>query len=235
MRLLFLVLAATVSHTAALAQGAISATAPTDAEVVNRELARGKGNLANPVSGSSFLLPYWTRGQVIMTSGTVPQPWLKYDLAGDRLLWRRPAGDSLELNTNEIAEFSLNDVRGGTYTYRRYLTAKIENPALRIAFFEVRYDAGHAALLRRRSRILLHGNNGPSLVGRSSDKWIETTTYFVKRADNVVEPVRLTNKAVLAALGKEKAPALTAYVTREHLNLSEETDVVMLLKYYDTL
>lgn len=225
-----------LASTTAFAQGAISPTAPTDAEVLNRELAQGKGNLTSNIAGTQFLLPYWTRGTVKMTTGTVPRPWLKYDVAGERLLWRRPTGDSLELNTNEVTEFSLGDsVHGKTYTYRRYLAAKIENLALRTAFFEVCYDDGHAALLRRRNRVLFHGNNGPSLAGRPGDKWIETITYFIKRTDNVVEPVRLNAKSILAALGKEKAPTLTAYATREHLKLSGEMDVVKLLKYYDTL
>ena len=236
MRLLLLPLFVALAHSAALAQGAISATAPTDADVLNRELAKGKGQLAAvPTTGSSFLLPYWAHGNVVMTSGTVPQPWLKYDLGNDQLLWRRPAGDSLELDTSEITEFSLADTRNKTYLFRRYLTAKIENLALRTAFFEVRYDAGRAALLSRHSRTLLHGNNGPSLAGRTSDRWVETTSYFVKRTDNVVEPIRLNAKSIIVALGKEKAPALQAYATREQLNLSEEADVVKLLKYYETL
>lgn len=236
MRLLLVAPFIAFAHFTAFAQGAISATAPTNAEVVNHQLAQGKGNLTLNTSGNRFLLPYWTRGNVKMTTGTVPRPWLKYDVAGERLLWRRPAGDSLELNTNEIAEFSLGDsLRGKAYTYRRYLTARIENVALRTAFFEVRYDAGHAALLLRRNRMLFHNNNGPSLEGRPGDKWIETITYFVKRTDNVIEPVRLSSKSILGALGKEKAAPLNAYVTSEHLKLSEEADVVKLLKYYDTL
>jgi hypothetical protein len=236
MRLLLLAPLLALAHSAAFAQAAISGTAPTDADVLNRELGRGKFHIAANVTGSPLLLPYWVRGTVKMNSGTVPRPLLKYDLAGERLLWRRPTGDSLELNTSEVTEFSLNDsLRGKTYTYRRYLDAKIESLPLRTAFFEVRYDAGHAALLRRRNRVLFRGNNSPSLAGHPGDKWMETTTYFVKRTDNVVEPIRLNSKSILAALGKDKAPALTAYATREHLNLTEETDVIKLLQYYGTL
>ena len=237
MRLLILPLLVGLASPAARAQGAISATAPTDAEVLNRELGKGKGQLgATPVTGSSFLLPYWTRGTVKMTSGTVPQPWLKYDLHGDHLLWRRPSGDSLELNTSAMTEFSLGDsLRGTRYLYRRYLDARIRELPLRTAFFEVRYDAGRSALLRKRSRTLFHTNNGPSLAGRSSDRWVETSDFYLKNADNTIEPIRLNAKAVLAVLGKAKAPALQAYITRESLDLSAEADLVKLLTYYDTL
>lgn len=237
MRLLLFSLFVGLAGPAARAQSAISATAPTNADVLNRELAKGKGQLGDmPVSGSSFLLPYWTRGTVKMTAGTVPQPWLKYDLHGDRLLWRRPSGDSLELNTNAITEFSLGDsLRGTRCLYRRYLDAHIRELPLRTAFFEVRYDAGRSALLRKRSRTLFHGNNGPSLAGRSSDRWVETSVFYLKNTDNIIEPIRLSPKAVLAVLGKAKSPALQAYITRENLDLSAEADLVKLLKYYDTL
>lgn len=237
MRLLFLFIFVGLACPAARAQSAISATAPTNADVVNRELAKGKGQLGDmPVLGNSFLLPYWTRGTVKMTSGTVPQPWLKYDLHGDRLLWRRPGGDSLELNTSAVTEFALGDsLRGTRYVYRRYLDAHIRELPLRTAFFEVRYDAGRSALLRKRNRTLFHANNGPSLAGRSSDRWVETSVFYLKNADNVIEPIRLSAKSILAVLGKGKAPALQAYSTRENLDLSAEADIVQLLKYYDTL
>lgn len=237
MRLLLSLSVVCLASLTARAQSAINPTALTNIEIVNHELAKGKGYTgAMPASGSSFLLPYWTRGTVKMTSGTVPQPWLKYDLHGDRLLWRRPNGDSLELNTSTTTEFSLGDsLRGTRYLYRRYLAARIRELPLRTAFFEVRYDAGRSALLRRRSRTLFHGNNGPSLAGRSGDRWVETSVFYLKNADNVIEPIRLGSKAVLAVLGKAKAPALQGYATREHLDLSAEADIVQLLKYYDTL
>ena len=220
----------------AFAQAALSQTMPTDPEYINRELAKGKGQINVPVVGTPFLMPYWSRGSVLMTTGNVPQPWLKYDLAKGRLLWRRSPADSLELDTSLITEFSLADsLHGKTYTYRRYLSARIASLALRTAFFEVNYDEGKSALLRRRTRTLFSGNNGPSLTGRQASKWLDTSTFFLKHSDNVIDPVKLNAKSVLAVLGKEKAPRLSAFATREGLDLSQQADVVKLLKYYDSL
>ena len=236
MRLLLIPSLVTVACSTALAQGTNRTTEPTNADVVNRALARGKGNVDINVTGSQFLLPYWTRGNVKMPSGAVPRPWLKYDLAGERLLWRRPTGDSLQLNTDQMTEFSLRDsLRGKTYTYRRYLTARIAPLPLRTAFFEVLYDAGHSALLRRCTRVLFHGSNGPSLESHPESKWMETNVFYLKHGDNIIDPVRLKEKSVLTTLGSEKEPALSAYTFREHLNLSKEADVIKLLQYYDTL
>ena len=235
MRLLLLTLSAALTSLAALGQGSAGVAGTSDYETVNRALYRVKGQ-ASAVAGSPFVLPYWTRGNVKMTTGTVPNPWLKYDLAGDRLLWRRPAGDSLELDTNSMTEFSLGDsLRNEKHTYRRYLTSKMADPLLRTAFFEVDYDAGRSALLKRRSRLLYHDSNRPSLMANSLGKWQDNTLYYIRNADNNIEPIRLNSKSVLNVLGKGKASALQAYFTREHLDLSTEAGIIRLLKYYDTL
>lgn len=235
MQFLRLIPCAVLLSTAAMAQSSGGVAATSDNEALNRALYRVKGRSADVV-GTPFLLPFWTRGNVKTTSGAVPRPWLKYDLAGERLLWRRPTGDSLELDTNTITEFSLGDsLRGERHVFRRYLTSKIADPLLRTAFFEVGYDGGRSALLKRRSRLLYHDITRPSLTAKNTSKWQETTLYYLKRGDNVIEPIRLNPKAVLAALGKDKAPVLQAYAAREGLDLSTETDVVKLLQYYDTL
>ena len=218
-----------------MAQGNAGVAGTSDNEAINRALYRVKGRAADVV-GTPFLIPFWTRGNVRMTTGTVPNPWLKYDVAGDRLLWRRPTGDSLELNTNAMTEFSFGDsLRGERHVFRRYLTSKMADPLLRTAFFEVGYDAGRSALLKRRTRLLHHDSARPSLTAKGTSKWQENTLFYLKRTDDVIEPIRLTTKAVLAALGKTNAPVLQAYMARENLDLSTETDVVKLLKYYDTL
>lgn len=214
-----------------------SLTAPTNLEFISQQLGNGKGGPALVgVVGTPDVAPGWTLGRVQTTNGPVGRVWLKYNLATDQLLWRRPVGDSLELNTAQIREFTLGDsLRGTRITLRRYLSARIEAMPLRTAFFEVRYDAGKAALLCQRTKRVVRGGSGPSLTEGRPPSWQETTEYFLKRHDNVILPVRLGEKTVLAALGADHAPDLAAYVKREHLALRKDADVVRLLAYYDTL
>lgn len=213
-------------------------TAPTDLEYISQRLEEKKG-LKTPleVRGTPLLLPYWTRGQVVTSNGPVSAVWLKYNLASGQLLWRRPAGDSLEVNTAGVAEFTLGDsLRGSRVTFRRYLAARIESPALRTAFFEVLYDAGKSALLCQRTKELTHtGTASPSLTAASPPSWHGQSQFFIKRADNAVVPIRLAEKSVLEAVGAGPAPALTAYAKQNHLSFKQEADVAKLLAYYDTL
>lgn len=225
------------SFTASAQMSGRSITAPSNLEVISQALAKGKGAVANlDVQGTPFVTPAWTLGRVQTVNGPVQKVWLKYDLSTDQLLWRRPAGDSLELNTAQIREFVLGDsLKGSRVVVRRYLNARIESLPLRTAFFEVRYDAGKSALLSQRTKRVVRSGGGPSLTEGRPPRWQESTEYFLKRHDNVILPVRLGEKNVLEALGNDQAPALAAYVKRERLTLRKDADVARLLAYYDTL
>ncbi|MBF9239708.1 hypothetical protein I2I05_20110 [Hymenobacter sp. BT683] len=197
-----------------------------------RNSSAGPTTLTDP--SSSHMLPYWTRGTVLPYSGPAEHPWLKYDLVFNKLVSRLPSGESSQVDLDNIKEFSLGDSLLRTQrTYRRYLNARIENPALRLAFFEVRYDAGRAALLCRRSVSEVSDN---SQRGRNSAlRQRVVTTYFIKTPDNNLALVTLAEPAVLAALGPTHAAPMAAYIHRKRLKLTDEADVVELLAYYDTL
>jgi hypothetical protein len=212
--------------------------APTNLEFVSQQLEKGKGSKANTsILGTPLVADSWTSGRVKTLNGTFGPVWLKYNLATKQLIWRRPVGDSLELNTDQISEFTLGDsLKGKHVIFRRYLSARIEALMLRTSFFEVCYDAGRSALLRQRTKLVsASGGGSPSLTEARPPSWQETTQYFVKRADNTVVPVRLNEKALFAALGPEHAAALTTYTKQEKLSLKKEVDISKLLAYYDTL
>lgn len=233
-----LLLAASIGSAVRAQQVGRGTTAPTNLEYISQRLEEKKG-LKNPVEvrGTPLLLPYWTRGRVLTNNGPVSAVWLKYNLASGQLLWRRPAGDSLEINTIGVMEFTLGDsLRGEKATFRRYLTARTENFALRTAFFEVVYDAGKSALLCQRTKELTHmGSSSPSLTAPAPPSWHGQSQFFIKRSDNILTPVRLTEKSILDALGSTSIPALTAYAKQNHLSFKQEADVARLLAYYDEL
>lgn len=233
-----LLLAAGICAPARAQQVGRGMTAPTNMEYISQRLEEKKGikNLVE-VQGTPLLLPYWTRGRVLTSNGPVNAVWLKYNLASGQLLWRRPAGDSLEINTIGVIEFTLGDsLHRGKTTFRRYLTARTQNLALRTAFFEVVYDAGKSALLCQRTKELTQlGSSSPSLTAARPPSWRGQSQFFIKRTDNILSPVRLTEKSILAALAAPSAPALTTYAKQNHLSFRQEADVAKLLAYYDTL
>ncbi|AYA36044.1 hypothetical protein D3Y59_02600 [Hymenobacter oligotrophus] len=221
----------------ALAQSRAGLTAPTNADIIDSQLAKGKGSAArSTTTGSPFLFAHWASGQVVSTSLGPRRALLKYDLAQNRLLVRRPAGDSAEVMLAQLTEFTLRDsARGEQYTFRLYPNIRAPKPALRATFWDVRYDAGRTALLRHRTRAVFHRGNSPSLAGTTGAAWHDMSAYYLKLPDNTLAPVRLSGRSVLEALGPTHAPALQAYVAQQRLKLTDEADVAKLLAYYDSL
>jgi hypothetical protein len=184
---------------------------------------------------SSYVLPYWTRGMLQPYAGSGSRPWLKYDAVYNQLLERSASGNPEVVDLSKLKEFALGDSLLGTRrTYRRYLDVRMENPTLRLAFFEVRYDAGRVALLCRRTL----RESAPNTRGKSgniSARTQEILSYFIRNTANDLVPVMLAPEPVLTALGATQAAAMTAYIKKRRLKLTQEADVVELLTYYDTL
>lgn len=220
---------------AAQAQRANEGGKLNDYDYINRELGHRRDGKA--ATGSPYLLPNWALGTVAMRTGNVQrQQWLKYDLSAGQLLWRRPQGDSVELFTTVVREFTLRDSAAHqTHVFRLYPDVKTEQPVLRATFFEVCYDAGRTALLRHLMRqIHTQSSNGTMTTVKQSE-WISRATYYLKRPDQTLVPVRLSSRSVLDALAPQHREQASAYISQQQLNLTKEADVVRLLAYYDTL
>ena len=192
-------------------------TAPTDAPLV-----------APPVF---YPVPYWTRGILQPYIGAVSRPWLKFDAINQQLYSRSAVDEPAAVSMAGIKAFAVGDSLSGTrHVYRRYLDARLEDAALRTAFFEVRYDAGRMALLCHRVIAEKVANRQGSAARR------ERVAYFLKEADsNLIVPVELKQKALLAALKPVHRSVLAVYASEKALKLTRESDVIRLLVYYDTL
>ena len=178
-----------------------------------------------------YPISYWTRGILQAYSGTVSRPWLKFDAINQQLYSRSAADEPEPIDMAPLRAFAVGDSLLGTrHVYRRYLDARLENAALRTAFFEVRYDAGHTVLLCHRVIAARVAQRQGLAAGR------ERVAYFLKEANsNLLVPIALTQKALLAVLNPVHRSALTAYTGKESLQLNRERDVIRLLAYYDAL
>lgn len=230
-----LLLALLVPLTAAMAQRADEGSKLNNYDYINRELGRKRDG--PPPTGSPLLLPAWALGNVTMRAGNVQrQQWLKYDLAAGHLLWRRPQGDSVELFTTLVREFTLRDSSvHQTHTFRLYPEVKTDKPVLRNVFFDVRYDAGRTALLRQLTRQVSTQSSSGALTTLKKSVWSTHETYFLKLPDQTLIPVRLNSRSMLDALPAQYRQIVTAYSKRQQLDLRREADVLRLLTYYDSL
>jgi hypothetical protein len=189
----------------------------------------------NIYQASSYLFTTWTLGVLRPYAGPARREWLKYNINTHQLIARssiRNTEITHVVDMDVLREFTVGDsLLGMRLTYRRYLNAHIEEPALRTAFFEVHYDAGSTALLCRRTHTPATALPGPAGFTGAKD----VLSYFLKTIDNQLTPIKLRSENILPALDSTHTAALTAYARQQQLDLTVERDVIRLLAYNDSL
>ena len=185
-----------------------------------------------------YPVPYWTRGILQPYSKPVSRPWLKFDAVNQQLYSRSATDEPVVVNMADLRAFAVGDSLLGTrHVYRRYLGARLKDAALRTAFFEVRYDAGHIALLCHHKSYVNPSDLADIRKGyQVKARIVEKIVYYLKSADhNTITPIILREDVVLEALGPVHLAELTTYTRQKRLKLNRERDVIALLAYLDKL
>ena len=184
---------------------------------------------------SPYLFGKWTIGILQPYAGPPERTWVKYNATDRQLVARHTTNENEAVRVVDmdlLREFTVGDsLLGMRLTYRRYLDSRVEKATLRTAFYEVHYDAGRTALLCHRNHIPAIPVAGEASFAGTDD----VLSYFLKTPTNDIVPVNLKANDILAALGTNHQPALKAYISQQHLDLSREADVVQLLRYHDDL
>ncbi|TGE29098.1 hypothetical protein [Hymenobacter metallicola] len=135
---------------------------------------------------------------------------LKYDVLNRRLLMRpvsRP-NDSLQLDDKLVAGFEIEEPADGLSPARRRLFRRFSEaatPAQRADYVEVLHE-GNYVLLKHYDKTLRKANfQGAYSSGQRYDEIEDKLTYYLRRPDGSLTPVKLVAKAMQTA-----APALAA-------------------------
>lgn len=170
---------------------------------------------AESTKGSPYADSRWLPARLRMTNNVplAPVP-LKYDVLNQRLLMRpinRP-NDSLQLDDRLLASFELEEpalTATGTRKrlFRRFTEAPVSTQ--RTDYVEVLHE-GKYALLKRYGKALRKADyQGAYSTDRRYDEIEDKPTYYLRRPNGSVEPVKLTLKALQNA-APELASALKA-------------------------
>ncbi|WP_375418596.1 hypothetical protein [uncultured Hymenobacter sp.] len=162
------------------------------------------------LKGSPYAIDRWLPGHLVLASKVrlAPVP-LKYDVLGQRLLMRHDfkARDSLQLNDRQVVRFTLEEpatalTPARTRTFERFSDAP--EPRHRAAYAEVLHQ-GRYTLLKHYLKTLRKANTQSAYGDRSYDEIENQTTYYLRRPDASVVPVKLSLKGF-----SEAAPDLAA-------------------------
>lgn len=187
---------------------------------------RVKSGTDASIIGSPYLVDTWSKGNVkFFNSKPFDNVDLKLDLL-ENILVLKGADGSENVFTEKISEFTLNVLGKDRMFKSGFIDSKNQ---LISGFLEVLYN-GKTKFLSREGKMVIEskGYNTNTVT-----KKIENTTeYYISKANNSVNLVKLNEKSILAYLGN---PDLTKYVKDNQLNLKIKEDIIKLLQYYDSL
>jgi hypothetical protein len=185
------------------------------------------------VRGTPYLVSAWLPGTVqLSTKVPLPELKLKYDASQRLLLLLRNSKDSMYLDMNRIESFVLRDpTKPEPRTFQRVYDAP--DPALRREYFEVLVPGNYSLLKLQRKTLQKASYAGAYSADRRYDELVDQTDYFLRTADGRLQPLKLNQKALQAALPEHAAQIQSELKKRPALRT--EADFVALMPWLNTL
>lgn len=176
------------------------------------------------VKGSPYLSDEWIEGSVKLENGKAFQGVkLKYDQVADELMFLDASGKE-QLFVDPVLEFRLGDK-----LFRRgYPAADGASPA---AYYEVLTE-GKTDLLKLTSKKVFEETPYNSATKIRTIRANES--YYIGVSNLKLTKIRKDKKSLLAALDG-KGAELEAYIKSNRLDLKQDSDMVRLVNYYNTL
>jgi hypothetical protein len=190
--------------------------------------------------GTPYFQTEWAKGQIELVNGKkytdVP---IKFDAHRQALILLRPkqGNDSIIIDQQTVNQFRLStsaagDADGREYLFKRFPTAKTDDPAIRDSYFLVLYE-GKTALLKRVAKSFRAADYKAAYSsGVRYDTYADANTYYVLKPDQKLTKVKLSKKSLLDALDN-RSDALRTFADK--LSFKSETDAATLVRQYDNL
>lgn len=188
----------------------------------SRGAVNSKESLAGLV-GEPYLYKDFKKAFVRFSNANTSLFEIKYDQLADEVVVKGEGTQEYAFS-DPILEFRFQDTKK---TFRSGFASTSPKTSEK-SFYEILFD-GKVKYIKRASKIIIEGKeyNGPIVK-----KIEEDNAYFIVKPEGNPEPVKNSEKSILAALGK---PELSAYVKTNKLNLKNDEDVAKLLAYNDSL
>jgi len=183
--------------------------------------------------GSPYLLTHWMQADITYANNkTEKDVPVKYDVYANRLVMRRPQGDSVVIVSPTVSGFLLKDVNSGkNRVFSRFNDAKTDDSSLKEELLEVLYEGKTALLVRYDKTILGASYQGAYNANRPYDELQDEKNYYLRKPDQTFVKTKLNKKQLLEHLNA--TAELKKWVDTQKLDLKKEADVVRLLKEWE--
>lgn len=179
------------------------------------------------LEGSPFFIDRWISGKVVTKVGeTFDNVAVKYEAYTDALNFKSKEGAVLAIPSRKIDYFEFTDLETDT----NYLFRQIET----LGYFQVLYE-GKTILYKKIKKKIRVGKeeNGYNSSAEVTDKIYDVIQIFLE-LEGSGELVEVKNKGSLhEVLGKRDE--MKKFMKSNKIKFDEDSDLVSVVKYYDTL
>jgi hypothetical protein len=188
------------------------------------------------IVGTPYLEDKWTKGELIMTDGSVKSTSLKYDIAHKEVIIKRPLGDSLIVDSWQIKGFRIIDDATNTILpfvkVEKFKTMLGEQAT---TFLLVLYNKKVGLFKHLDKRIIKANYKGAyNTTDRRFDSYEDQSEYFFRKTDNSIVKIKFSKKSVLEAM-KDKEDLIKTYLEKEKIDFKNEDVLFKVIKYYESL
>jgi hypothetical protein len=171
--------------------------------------------------GSPYYDEAWLPGEVTIGDRTTRYSGqLKLDVLNNRLLMKRPQGDSVWVPTGPLRTITLNPLAGDSRTirFRHFAEAKFGDPAINESFLRVLHEGDYGTLVQWPIRRLYKARpNDPYNHSPTTEEIRDEPVYYVIRPDHSAEKIKFSRRAVADAMGPQGGPQFEAYLKAQSL------------------
>lgn len=178
-----------------------------------------------------FPSEFWHDGKVVLEAGDTLKGSVKYDLQSDMVQYS--TGNNLELYTaRKLTYFEIFDETSKRYRHFYSIPYAATGAYKAPVLFELLAE-GKMTLLCRES-IEYRSYSSSFYTYGSSSRLVLVYSYFLLNEGGAIEPF-IGKKADLLALMGNKSKLVEKYMKVNKLNVTDRTEFVQIIQYYNTL
>lgn len=178
------------------------------------------------IKGSVYLFENWSTKGIITTQSdrNLAIEGLNYDTLNDNFVVKVSTDSVFVFNNIDIKEININN-----HKFKAYGTPNTSTKS----YFEIIAVGHDVEFLKQYEKKIKKGKLDPLTQLLEQDKYVETSTYFFKRG-NELEEIKLNKKSFSKLFGEHK-DKIKAFIKLEHLAIKEEKNIQVVVNYYNTL
>lgn len=178
------------------------------------------------LGGSPFFNDEFLKGSITLDDKSVFKGiFLRYDLETDQLVYRKSISSNSMLPNGKVIGFTIEQPNGIAANFKGVFKGDDKD-----GFYQLLLEGNNSLLKKVKKKVVERVEYNSS----SKDKTMSTiTNYFIQKPSGDIELVKADKKSFIKVFGKESE--INDFISKQNLNLKNESDMVKLVSYINSL